>query len=92
MARARLLAHVLDASEDPEGAEGTLRAELYAARLSDRPTVVFLDKVEVLGPGAEGVPARGFPGASRSRRPEKVSQSLATGLEERLRWRADESD
>ena len=48
VARARLLALVLDASEDPEGAEGTLRAELHAARLSDRPTVVALNKIDLL--------------------------------------------
>ena len=48
VARARLLALVLDASEDPEGAEGTLRAELHAARLSEKPTVVVLNKVDLL--------------------------------------------
>ena len=48
VARARLLALVLDASEDSEGAEGTLRAELHAARLSEKPTVVVLNKVDLL--------------------------------------------
>ncbi len=48
VARARLLALVLDASEDPEGAEGTLRAELHAARLSEKPTVLVLNKVDLL--------------------------------------------
>ncbi len=48
VARARLLALVLDASEDPEGAEATLRAELYAARLAERPAVVVLNKVDIL--------------------------------------------
>ncbi|MDQ3302965.1 MAG: GTPase ObgE [Actinomycetota bacterium] len=48
VARARLLALVLDASEDPEGAEATLRAELYAARLAERPTVVVLNKMDIL--------------------------------------------
>jgi GTPase len=48
VARARLLSLVLDASEDPEGAEGTLRAELHAARLSEKPTVVVLNKVDLL--------------------------------------------
>lgn len=48
IARARLIALILDASEDPEGAEGTLRAELYAARLSNKPTVVALNKVDLL--------------------------------------------
>ncbi len=48
VARARLLALVLDASEDPEGAEGTLRAELHAARLSDKPVVLALNKIDLL--------------------------------------------
>jgi GTPase len=48
VARARLLALVLDASEDPEGAEGTLRAELHAARLSEKPMVVVLNKIDLL--------------------------------------------
>jgi len=48
VARARLLALVLDASEDPEGAEGTLRAELHAARLSDKPVVIALNKIDLL--------------------------------------------
>ena len=48
VARARILALVLDASEDPEGAEGTLRAELHAARLTAKPTVVVLNKVDLL--------------------------------------------
>lgn len=48
VARARLLALVLDASEDPEGAEGTLRAELHAARLSEKPMVLVLNKIDLL--------------------------------------------
>jgi GTP-binding protein len=48
VARARLLALVLDASEDPEGAIGTLRAELHAARLSEKPALVVLNKVDLL--------------------------------------------
>ena len=48
VARARLLAIVLDAAEDPEGAEGTLRAELYAAGLGDRPYITVLNKVDHL--------------------------------------------
>ena len=48
IARARLLALVLDAAEDPEGAEATLRAELYAAGLGDRPYVTVLNKVDTL--------------------------------------------
>ena len=48
VARARLLALVLDASEDPEGAEGTLQAELYAAGLSGKPTLTILNKIDLL--------------------------------------------
>jgi GTP-binding protein len=48
IARARLLALVLDASEDPEGAEATLRAELHVAGLSGRPSVVVLNKIDTL--------------------------------------------
>jgi GTP-binding protein len=48
VARARLLALVLDASEDPEGAQGTLTSELHAAGLSGRPTVTVLNKVDLL--------------------------------------------
>lgn len=48
VARARLLAIVLDAAEDPEGAEATLRAELYAAGLGDRPSMTILNKVDTL--------------------------------------------
>ncbi len=48
VARARLLALVLDAAEDPEGAEAALRAELYAAGLSRKPTMVVLNKIDVL--------------------------------------------
>ena len=48
VARARLLVLVLDASEDPEGAEGTLRAELYAAGLSQKLTITVLNKIDLL--------------------------------------------
>ena len=48
IARARLLALVLDASEDPEGAEATLRAELHVAGLSGKPAVVVLNKIDEL--------------------------------------------
>jgi len=48
IARARLLALVLDASENPEGAEATLRAELHVAGLSGKPSVVVLNKIDTL--------------------------------------------
>ncbi len=48
VARSRLLALVLDAAEDPEGAEATLRAELHAAGLSKKPAVTVLNKIDTL--------------------------------------------
>ena len=48
IARARLLALVLDGSEDPEGAEATLRAELHIAGLSGKPSLVVLNKIDTL--------------------------------------------
>jgi GTP-binding protein len=48
IARARLLALVLDASEDPEGAEATLRAELHVAGLFGKPSLVVLNKIDTL--------------------------------------------
>jgi GTP-binding protein len=48
VARARLLTFVLDASEDPENAEATLRTELHAARLSEKPSLVVLNKIDLL--------------------------------------------
>ena len=63
VARARLLALVLDASEDPEGAEGTLRAELHAARLSEKPSVVVLNKVDLLDDELRAYLREAFPDA-----------------------------
>jgi len=63
VARARLLALVLDASEDPEGAEGTLRAELYAAGLAERPVVVVLNKVDIVDEELREYLSEAFPGA-----------------------------
>jgi GTP-binding protein len=65
VARARLLALVLDASEDPEGAEGTLRAELHAARLAAKPTVVVLNKVDLLDGELRSYLREAFPEASQ---------------------------
>jgi GTP-binding protein len=64
VARGRLLALVLDASEDPEGAEGTLRAELHAARLSDKPTIIVLNKVDLLDEELRAYLKDAFPDAS----------------------------
>ena len=91
VARARLLALVLDASEDPEGAEGTLRAELYAARLSAKPMVVVLNKVDLLDEELRAYLREAFPNASQ------VSAATAEGVaglrerfEERLREMGEE--
>jgi len=86
VARARLLALVLDASEDPEGAEGTLRAELHAAGLGRRPTITVLNKIDLLDGELREYLRETLPGA--------VQVSATTGegvgglrdlLEERLR-------
>lgn len=63
VARARLLAIVLDASEDPEGAYGTLLAELHAAGLSERPTVTALNKIDLLDDELREYIAEAFPDA-----------------------------
>lgn len=75
VARARVLALVLDASEDPEGAEGVLRAELYAAGLSQKPTVVALNKVDLLDEELREYLDQEFPGACR------VSAETGEGVE-----------
>ena len=74
VARARLLALVLDASEDPEGAEGTLRAELHAARLSEKPAVVVLNKVDLLDEELRAYLREVFPDA------HQVSATTAEGV------------
>ena len=76
VARARVLALVLDAGEDPEGAEGVLRAELYAAGLSQKPTVVALNKVDLLDEELREYLAQEFPGACQ------VSAETGEGVEE----------
>jgi GTP-binding protein len=63
VARARVLALILDASEDPEGAQGTLIAELHAANLSERPTVTALNKVDLLDEELREYLREAFPGA-----------------------------
>jgi GTPase len=86
VARARLLALVLDASEDPEGAEATLRAELYAAGLSDRPTVVVLNKIDILDDELREYLREAFPGAVQvSALTREGVEGLRDLLEERLR-------
>ncbi|MGI8650769.1 MAG: GTPase ObgE [Rubrobacter sp.] len=76
VARARVLALILDASEDPEGAEATLIAELHAARLSDKPTVVALNKVDLLDEELRDYVRETFPGAAL------ISASTGEGVPE----------
>lgn len=86
IARARLLTLVLDASEDPEGAEATLRAELYAAGLADRPAVVVLNKTDVLDDELREYLREAFPGAVQvSALSGEGVVELRDLLEERLR-------
>ncbi len=86
VARARLLALVLDASEDPEGAETTLRAELYAAGLSSKPTVVVLNKIDTLDDELRGYLREAFSEASQvSALTGEGVEKLRDLLEERLR-------
>jgi GTP-binding protein len=86
VARARLLALVLDSSEDPEGAETTLRTELYAAGLSSKPTITVLNKVDTLDAELREYLWEAFPGAPQvsACTHEGVSELRAL-LEERLR-------
>jgi len=86
VARARLLALVLDASEDPEGAEGTLRTELHAAGLSQKPTVVVLNKVDLLDEELRAYLREAFPDAPQvSATTTEGVVALRDGFEERLR-------
>jgi GTP-binding protein len=63
VARARVLVLILDASEDPEGSEGVLRAELAAAGLSEKPLVLALNKVDLLDEELRSYLEEAFPGA-----------------------------
>lgn len=76
VARARLLALILDASEDPEGAEGTLVAELHAAGLSHKPRLVALNKIDLLDEELREYLRETFPGAVQ------VSAETGEGVEE----------
>lgn len=99
VARARLLALVLDSSEDPEGDEGTLRAELRAAGLSGKPTLTVLNKIDLLDEELRDYLREAFPGAVlisadtgdgvvdlRDRFEERlreIGESVASGVQER---------
>jgi GTPase len=86
VARARLLALVLDASEDPEGAEGILQAELHAAGLSGKPTLTVLNKIDLLDEELEEYLREAIPGAIQvSARTGEGVEELRNLMEERLR-------
>jgi GTPase len=93
VARARLLALVLDASEDPEGAEGILRAELHAAGLSRKPTVTVLNKLDLLDEELRGYLREAFEGAIQvSAKTGEGVGKLQALLEERLRGVSEHAD
>ena len=86
VARTRLLMLVLDASEDPEGAEGALRAELYRAGLSEKPTFVVLNKIDILDDELREYLRQVFPGAMQvSALTGEAVGELRDLLEERIR-------
>ncbi|MDQ4127879.1 MAG: GTPase ObgE [Actinomycetota bacterium] len=86
VARARLLALVLDASEDPEGAEGTLLAELHAAGLSGKPVLTVLNKIDLLDDELRAYLLEAFPEALQvSAETCQGVLGLRDRLEERLR-------
>ncbi|HEV3476418.1 MAG TPA: GTPase ObgE [Rubrobacteraceae bacterium] len=86
VARARLLALVLDASEDPEGAEGVLRAELHAAGLAEKPTITVLNKIDLLDEELREYLREAFPAAVHvSARTGEGVEELRDILEVRLR-------
>ena len=86
VARARLLALVLDASEDPEGAEGILRAELHAAGLSGKPTLTVLNKIDLLDEELKEYLREAFPEAIQvSARTGEGVEELRNLMEESLR-------
>lgn len=86
VARARLLVLVLDASEDPEASEATLRAELKAAGLSSKPAMVILNKVDLLDDELREYLLGLYPGALLvSALTGEGVQELRDLLEERLR-------
>ncbi|WP_047866633.1 Obg family GTPase CgtA, partial [Rubrobacter aplysinae] len=90
VARARVLVFVLDASEDPEGSEGVLWAELAAAGLSEKPVVVALNKVDLLDDELRDYLRESFPGALHvSAQTGEGLQELRELLEEKVRELAE---
>ena len=76
VSRARILVLVLDASEDPEASEEVLRTELEAAHLTEKPTLVALNKVDLIDEELREYLWDAFPGALH------VSAQTGEGLEE----------
>ena len=86
VARARVLALVLDGSEDPESAEGVLRAELHAAGMSDKPLVVVVNKIDLLDEELREYLREAFPGALQvSAESDEGVSELRGVLERRVR-------
>jgi GTPase len=86
VARSRLLVLLLDASEDPEGAEATLKAELGAAGLGEKPSVTALNKVDLLDAELREYLRQAFPGAFQvSAATGEGVVALGDHLQERLR-------
>ena len=84
--RGRGLGLVLDASEDPEGADAALRAELHAAGLSRKPTLTVLNKVDLLDEELREYLREAFPEAMQvSAKTGEGVEELRDLLEERLR-------
>ncbi|HEV8224440.1 MAG TPA: Obg family GTPase CgtA, partial [Rubrobacteraceae bacterium] len=82
----RLLALILDASEDPERADAALRAELHAAGLSRKPTLTVLNKVDLLDEELREYLREAFPDAIQvSAKTGEGVEELRDLLEERLR-------
>lgn len=86
VARARLLVLVLDASEDPEGSLGILQAELAASGLSNKPTLVALNKMDLLDKELREYLSDAFPEAFQvSAATGEGVERLQDSLQERLR-------
>lgn len=93
VSRARVLALVLDSSEDPEGAEGILRAELHAAGLSRKPTVVALNKIDLLDEELREYLRQQFPEASQiSAATGECVEEFRDLVEEKVRELAEADD
>jgi GTP-binding protein len=86
VARARVLALVLDASEDPEVAEGILLAELHAAGLSGKSAITVLNKIDLMDGELRQYLREMFPRAVQvSARTDEGVEGLRDLLEEKVR-------